>query len=310
MPMRTSRVVAATATVLLFSLTACGGGGGSDNASSADAASAAGGGAGAQREAADAAAAPAASQAKNAADLVEQQAVIKNGAVSLRSDDVGQTRFDVQALVDQHNGQVSEDQTETDKTGQPLRSRMVIRVPSEDFDEVMDALSKLKLTQLASLTSSAEDVTTQVIDVQARIDVQQRSVDRVSELLGRAQSIRDIMRIESELSRRQADLDSLKQQQAYLADQTTLATIRVSIERKPNAIPVEKKEAHTGFLAGLESGWHGLKATLVAVLTIVGAVLPFALVALLFGVPAWLLIRRTRRTSEPALASRVPDNAS
>jgi len=35
--------------------------------------------------------------ARSAADLVEQQAVIKNGAVSLRSDDVGKTRFDVRA---------------------------------------------------------------------------------------------------------------------------------------------------------------------------------------------------------------------
>jgi hypothetical protein len=297
--MRTSRLVVATGAVLLLSLTACSGSG-SDTASTADAVSEAGG-ADAMREApaADSAAvAPEAGQAgvKSAANLVEQQAVIKNGAVALRSDDVGKTRFDVQALVDQRAGQVSEDKTETDKTGVPLRSRMVVRVPAEDFDDVMDALSKFG--QLASLTSSAEDVTTQLIDVQARIAVQQRSVDRVSDLLARAQSIRDIMRIEAELSNRQAALDSLKQQQAYLADQTSLATIRVNIERKPSAVVVKKHEDRAGFLAGLESGWHGLKATVVAVLTIVGAVLPFALVAMLLGVPVWLVARRLRRAPE------------
>jgi aspartyl-tRNA synthetase len=122
--------------------------------------------------------------------------------------------------------------------------------------------------------------------------------DRITALLARAESIRDIMSIEAELSNRQAQLDSLTQQQAYLADQTSLATIKVSIERKPSATPAPKKDDDHGFLAGLTAGWDGLRATVVAVLTVVGAVLPFAVVGLLVGVPVWLLIRRLRR--EPA----------
>ena len=41
------------------------------------------------------------------------------------------------------------------------------------------------------------------------------------------------MAIESELSQRQADLDSLEQQAAYLADQTSMSTIVVSIDQIP-----------------------------------------------------------------------------
>jgi hypothetical protein len=302
--MRTSRLLAALAAAALLSLTACSGGSDGDSPTATDA----GGGA-------DVAAAPAAGdlpadsayesggdasksapEARNAADLVEQQAVIRNGAVSLRSDDVGQTRFDVQALVDQHDGEVSDDRTETDKTGQPLRSRMVLRVPSSDFDEVMSALGNGELAELASTTSTAEDVTAQVIDVDARIKAQQASVDRVRQLLARAESIRDIMAIESELSNRQAQLDSLTQQQAYLKDQSSLATIKVSIERKPDAVVKKKHEDKTGFLAGLGAGWDGLRHAVVAALTVVGALLPFAVVALVLGVPVWLLVRRLRRS--------------
>ncbi len=178
---------------------------------------------------------------------------------------------------------------------------MVLRVPSEDFDDVMSGLAGL--AQLASTTSSAEDVTTQVIDVDAQIKVQEASVQRVRQLLTRAQSIRDIMAIESELANRQAQLDSLKQQQAYLKNQTSLATIKVSIERKPDAVVKKKDEDRTGFLGGLGAGWDGLRATVVAVLTIVGAVLPFAVVALLVGVPVWMLVRRLRR--EPVVQSEA-----
>lgn len=313
--MRTTRTAAAAlAAAALLSLTACSGGSGGGDAATTDAGGAAGGSAAEAPVAAPEGAYDAdgvvggakdAPQARDAADVVEQQAVIKNGAVSLRSDDGGKTRFDVQALVDQHDGTVADDKTETDKTGQPLRSRMVLRVPSSDFDEVMAQLGNGELAELASTTSSAEDVTTQVIDVDARIKAQQASVDRVRQLLARAQSIRDIMAIEAELSNRQAQLDSLTQQQAYLADQTSLATIKVSIERKPEAVPKKHEEKATGFLAGLGAGWDGLRATVVAVLTVVGAVLPFAVLALVLGVPALLLVRRLRR-HRPAVVGPDP----
>ena len=298
--MNTSRLLAATAAAALLSLTACSGS--SDDGASADTALIEGGGAGGDAVAPEAASAPddgaakdsGGSTARNAADLVEQQAVIKTGAVSLRSDDVDEARFGVQALVDEHAGSIADEKTETDKTGAALRSRMVLRVPSEDFDDVMSGLADL--AQLASTTSSAEDVTTQMIDVDAQIKVQEASVQRVRQLLTRAQSIRDIMAIESELANRQAQLDSLTQQQAYLENQTSLATIRVNIERKPDAVVKKKEEDRTGFLGGLGAGWDGLRATVVAVLTVVGAVLPFAVVALLVGVPVWLLVRRLRRS--------------
>ena len=241
--------------------------------------------------------------ASNAVDLTTQQALIKTGAVALRSDDVGQTRYDVQVLVDGHGGQVADDKTETDKSGEPLRSRMVLRVPVDDFDEVMDALAGMDT--LASTTTSSEDVTTQLIDVEARIKVQTASVARVRQLLARAQSIRDIMAIEAEIANRQAQLDSLSQQQAYLADQTSMATVKVNVERKPDpkkAAP--KDDDDSGFLTGLAAGWNGLKSTVVAVATVVGAVLPFAGVALLLGVPVWLLVRRMRRT--PAIPAPAP----
>jgi len=305
--MRPTRLLAVSATALLLSLTACSGGsddlgttsteGGGDVAADMDA-----GGAGGA-SAPDAAEAPAESgradgsdgapDAVQAVDLTTQQALIRTGAVALRSDDVGQTRYDVQVLVDEHGGQVGDDKTETDKSGEPLRSRMVLRVPADDFDEVMESLARL--ATLASTTTSSEDVTTQLIDVEARIKVQRASVQRVRQLLTRAESIRDIMAIEAEIAQRQAELDSLGQQQAYLADQTSMATLKVNIERKPDPTK-PSAEDDSGFLAGLGAGWDGLRTTVVAVATVVGALLPFAAVALLLGVPVWLLARRMRRT--------------
>ncbi|MDQ4055415.1 MAG: DUF4349 domain-containing protein [Actinomycetota bacterium] len=232
---------------------------------------------------------------------VAQRAVISTATVSMTSDDVADARFDVGKIVDQMGGEIAEEQTEGGE--EMRRSRVVIRVPSERFSEAVAALEKVGT--LESSTRKSEDVTTRVIDNAARIRAQEESLRRVEVLLGRATSIRDIVAIESQLTRRQADLDSLKSQQAFLADQTSLSTIAVHIERAKT--PAEQKEEEkdadeTGFLSGLEDGWNALTTFGSGLATVVGAVLPFAIVLGLLGVPTWVLVRRfgRRRPSSPA----------
>lgn len=229
---------------------------------------------------------------------VAQRSVISTATVSLTSDDVADARFDVQKLVDEYGGEVAEEQTEG---GEDMRrSRLVIRVPSNRFDEAVSALEQVGALQ--SSTRKSEDVTTKVIDVAARIRAQEESLRRVEILLGRATSIRDIVAIEAQLTRRQAELDSLKSQQAFLADQTSLSTITVHIERTEKADPKDDPDSDdTGFLGGLEAGWNALTTFGSGVATVTGALLPFAVVGALLGVPALLVWRRLgrRRTPQP-----------
>jgi len=291
---------------ILFLLAACSGG--QDIASTAE------GGGGGQSDAGavsreavgdgafSAGDAPAAAPASVAPDppVLQTRAVISTGTVTLQSKDVGQARFDVQKVVDAHRGEISDEETATDTEGQVDRSRLVIRVPSQFFDEVMNELGEV--AELRSAKRTSEDVTTEVIDIGVRVRAQEKSIERIELLLGRAGSLRDIIAIESQLARRQADLDSLKAQQAYLADQTSLSTITVFLEKSEKATPAEVDEA--GFVAGLERGWAALGRAATVLATGLGAVLPFLVVLLLLGVPGWLLARSIlrRRRAEPLAA--------
>ncbi len=142
-----------------------------------------------------------------------------------------------------------------------------------------------------------------MIDNEARVRAAERSIRQIENLLGRAEQLSDIIAIESDLARRQADLDSLKSQQAYLADQTSLSTISVYLSR-PGAPRPETDEAR-GFLAGLDGGWTALKGATVILLTVLGAVLPFALALLVLGVPLRLVVRR-RLLAGPISAGSAP----
>ncbi len=181
---------------------------------------------------------------------VEQQKVISTGNVQLRSKDVGQAIFDVRKVVDVHGGTISEDDTETDKDGDAFRSRMVLRIPTADFDDTMAELETV--AGLVSSKRQSADVTTQVLDIGVRVEAQQRSIDRIQVLFDHATTIKDIVSIEAELSRRQADLASLQAQQDYLADQTSMSTITLAIERtREDTKPKPKDDDKAGFLSGL-----------------------------------------------------------
>lgn len=233
-----------------------------------------------------------------------QASIISTGTVSLRADDVGDARFEVQKVVDRVGGQVTDSETRTDDDGAVRTARLVLRVPSSEFTETMDALEKVADLEASSTTS--EDVTTQVVDTNVRIRVQRQSIARIEQLLDRAGSIRDIVAVERQLTDREARLNSLLRQQAYLADQTSLSTITVHLQRHPSEEP-EEDDGDEGFLAGLSAGWDALGTVAVGLATVAGAVLPFVGVALVLGLPGWLVVRgAVRRRRAPGTVAAQP----
>jgi hypothetical protein len=220
-----------------------------------------------------------------------QRAVISHGVLEMRSGDVAHTRDTVLRLLHRWDGQVSDEQAGSDRRGRLVSVSLQLRIPSQHFDTAMATLARVARTTHQQISS--EDVTTEVIDVDARIRAKQDSIDRIEELLARARSLSQIIAIETDLGNRQAELDSLKQQQAWLSDQTSLSTVQLTITR--TTAPVPPRQHHQGLLAGLVTGWHALAATAVGVLTVVGVLLPFALVVGVLALPLWLGWRRWGR---------------
>jgi hypothetical protein len=221
------------------------------------------------------------------------RAVISTGQVTLSADDPEKARSEIVRMVASWGGSVADEQSSSDRHGRLADSTLTLRVPSDHFAEAMTAFGGLG--HLEQRSQKSEDVTTKVLDVDARVRAGERSIQQIEALLSRAQKLGDIIAIENDLARRQADLDSLKSQQAWLEDQTSLSTITVQLSRPMPPAPAEAR----GFLAGLENGWQALGSTMVAALTAVGAVLPFAVLVALLGVPLWLVVRRRRVGATP-----------
>jgi hypothetical protein len=230
----------------------------------------------------------------------DSRSIVYTGSITVRVSNVDEAANKAGALATGTGGFVGGDKrTINDKRSE---AQVILRVPSARFADVVADLGKL-VGKEESRAISTDDVTDQVVDVNARIITAQASVDRVRALLARAQTIAEIVSLESELSRREADLESLKARKAKLDDLTSLSTITVLL-LGPDAVAEKPTKDDSGFVAGLKAGWHAFVASMVVLLTVFGALLPW-IVAL--GAPIlavlWLLRWRRTRTAAPAPAA-------
>ncbi|WP_324167428.1 DUF4349 domain-containing protein [Amycolatopsis sp.] len=166
---------------------------------------------------------------------------------------------------------------------------LTVMVPSDRLDNVITRLSALG--HVTNTQQTAQDVTDQVVDVNARLANARESVDRIRTLLGRATSIADITSIESQLTTRESDLESLEARQDALSAQVAMSPLALTITPTPAAAP----DPESGFLVGLASGWHAFQAFGKTLLNFLGAILPF--VAIL-GIPFTALLYAYRRWSK------------
>ena len=169
---------------------------------------------------------------------------------------------------------------------------LVVRIPADQVSTTLEQLGRLGTVVDTSLVST--EVTAQARDLDARIRALEISVARLEDLLGRAGTIADVVAAEQVLTDRQSQLESLQSQRADLADRVDMSTIRLDLWTEA-AVP---DEPPTGFLAGLETGWKALVATLSGALALLGVLLPWlAFAALLAAVV--LLVRRTMTRRRP-----------
>jgi len=228
---------------------------------------------------------------------VEQRSMVYKGELTVRASNVDEAAAMASTIATGAGGAIAGD-NRRDDDGKGTAD-LVIRVPSDAFAATVEKLSDLGTELNRGL--NREDVTEAVVDLDSRIASQKASVDRTRALLARAQQISDIVTIESELARREAELGSLQARKRSLADQVTLSTITVHLVGPASAAKDENEDEPDTFLTGLSDGWNAFTATVNGLLVVFGALLPF-LIAL--GIPAavliWALRRRRQAVGPPA----------
>ncbi|GAA1280468.1 DUF4349 domain-containing protein [Saccharothrix xinjiangensis] len=213
--------------------------------------------------------------------------LVRSATVELVAADVTGTLTRLKDLVTVQGGYSAQE------NATPGRASVTLRVPGERLDGALKSIAELDGAEVVRREVRTEDVTEQVVDVEARLANQRASVERVRALLERAGSTSEITDIEAELTKRLSELESLQRRNDTLKGQVAMATLTVTIGERP-VEPTAPAPDDDDFLGAFADGWRALVSGLNVLLVVIGAVLPFALVLGVPGVAAYLWWRRRK----------------
>ena len=164
---------------------------------------------------------------------------------------------------------------------------------------ILEQLKALGEVQEVSLNSA--DVTMQTQDLDARISALSASIDRLLGLLATATDTDTLITLETAISDRQANLESMEAERRYLADQVAMSTISLNLVTEQ---VVPEPEPAT-FLDGLLAGWDGFVGFFSGLLVVLGVMVPWLVLGAIIAVVVIVIVRRTRAAKAAAATPAV-----
>jgi hypothetical protein len=170
------------------------------------------------------------------AALADRQ-IIKTGEVTIEVDNVAAALGRVRAMTAQLGGYVGGSQAGTLEDSATL----TLRIPADRFEDALAQLHELEGKVLSEATRE-EDVTSAIVDLEARIANLEASERQYRALVERAQAIDDILAVQTRLDGVRGEIEQLSAQHEQLSGLAGMSTLTVTLTPSPTPVVEEATE--------------------------------------------------------------------
>ena len=246
--------------------------------------------------------------AANSAASIEQQAQIPQERLIIRTAElnivVANTEASLSAItemVEANGGWVVNSNlyqySENAKSG-----NITVRVPVAGFNSALEAIKGLAV-EVTSESSSGQDVTEEFVDLSSRLENLEATAGRVRNFLDEATDVEEALAVNQELSRLEGEIEVIKGRMQYLSQSAGFSTISINLTPDIAAQPLETQTWQPGVV--VRESFETLVVVLQGVANfLIGTVVVLGPLALLFGLPLWLIARYVlRRRRQRTLAA-------
>jgi hypothetical protein len=222
---------------------------------------------------------------------VDKKKIIKNGTISIKSDDISISKNKLDLIVKSLNSYYEKEDFQN--STQTISFNLKIRIPTDNFQRLITEIEKGS-DEITSKSIQATDVTEEYVDVETRIKSKKAYLQKYMELLAKATSIKDILDIQEKIGNLQEEIESTEGRLKYLNDQVGYSTLDIYLFKDKEFIykPQQQDKFSERLKKSLSNGW----AALVDFLLWLVSVFPFII---LIGLAIFIFrrIRRRRKNS-------------
>ena len=230
----------------------------------------------------------------------QQRLIIRNADMTIVATDTEAALAQIAQMAENGGGWVVSSNvyqsSETTKSGY-----VQIRVPSEGFQSVLDAIAGLAV-RVESLSTSGQDVTEEYVDLSSQLANLEATAARVRAFLDDTTRVEDALAVNAELSRLEGDIAVIKGRMQFLEQSSAFSSITVNVTPDELAQPIQVAGWQPSGVAkqAIETLARALQALANLLIWFVIVALPILLLILIpFALIIWI-IRRLRRRERPA----------
>lgn len=226
-----------------------------------------------------------------------QRQIIRRADVSLKVEDTKDLESKLRSTIKSHQGFVM-DLSQQRPSEETASLSATLRVPVAKFDDALKAIKELGHVESSSVTG--EDVTDQLVDIEARLRALRAQENAYLGIMNKANKVEDVLSVQDRLINVRTQIEQIAAQQKSLKDQVSYSTITVNAAKRgdigsktdPNWVAGSWGEATGSFGAFLK----GLGSMMIWILV-------YSPVWLLLIGGFWLFIRLISRPSKKKTAA-------
>jgi hypothetical protein len=176
---------------------------------------------------------------------------------------------------------------------------LTLRVPSAAFRRALDQLRALGRGNGSEQVSS-EDVSEEFVDLDARIQNQERLEQQFQELLKRADEVEQALLVHREITAVRTEIDRMRGRKNFLERETALSTISVVIAPERPLVTASFSGFERAVVAAYSDSVNVGAALVTGAIRAAGLLVP---VGLIFGIPLAVALLLRRRKAKPLAAA-------
>jgi hypothetical protein len=160
--------------------------------------------------------------------LADNRKIIESGQVTLESRDLSVTENRVFSLLETRRGTVESSSVTLDGNGR-RNGNYSLRLPASQLTGFVNELSKIPDVVVRQRSLSTKDVTEEFVDISARLENMQRHENRLREILAKANSVDEILKVEKELASVRGQIESTTARLKSLTGKIDMSTLKLRI---------------------------------------------------------------------------------
>jgi len=226
----------------------------------------------------------------SAAAVVPSTMIIRNGSASVLVDSLEPAIAAVQQMATRFGGYIGNTSMASGEY-QVRSATLELKIPAARFDSLIGGLDPLGVVE--SVSTTAEDVGEEFVDVTARVANARRLEERLVVLLAtRAGKLEDVLAVERELARVREEIERYEGRLRYLRSRVAISTLSITVhERAPLLTPTPGQNV---IVDAFKQAWRNFVGFVAGFISLLGVIVPTAGLLLLvaLGFRRWRARRK------------------